>query len=125
MRAMTRRKSSEGPSGARGHQDQHPPADRPWDASWNAPDRRKPGGSHTGPGPHLQRRSDDKIREEILELLTNNADLDASEVELHVEGGEVTLTGSVDSRDAKWLTEDLVNSVTGVREVNNRLKVAR
>jgi osmotically-inducible protein OsmY len=42
-----------------------------------------------------------------------------------VESGEVTLTGSVDSRDAKWLTEDLVNSVAGVREVNNRLKVAR
>ena len=56
---------------------------------------------------------------------TVNADLDASEIELHVEGGEVTLTGTVDSRDAKWLTEDLVNSVTGVREVNNRLKVAR
>jgi osmotically-inducible protein OsmY len=33
--------------------------------------------------------------------------------------------GTVDSRDAKWLTEDLVNSVTGVREVNNRLRVAR
>jgi len=37
----------------------------------------------------------------------------------------VTLTGTIDSRDARWLAEDLVNSVTGVREVNNRLKVAR
>jgi osmotically-inducible protein OsmY len=78
-----------------------------------------------GRRPQLQRRSDDKIYQEIWELLTNNADLDASEVELHVESGEVTLTGTVDSRDAKWLTEDLVNSVTGVREVNNRIKVAR
>ena len=78
-----------------------------------------------GRRPQLQRRSDDKIHQEIWELLTNNADLDASEVELHVEGGVVTLTGTVDSRDAKWLTEDLVNSVTGVREVNNRIKVAR
>ena len=41
------------------------------------------------------------------------------------DDGIVTLTGTVDSRDAKWLTEDLVTSVTGVREVNNRLKVAR
>jgi osmotically-inducible protein OsmY len=78
-----------------------------------------------GQRPQLQRRSDDKIYQEIWELLTNNPDLDASEVELHVEAGEVTLTGTVDSRDAKWLTEDLVNSVTGVREVNNRIKVAR
>jgi osmotically-inducible protein OsmY len=96
-----------------------------WGEGRSGSERRKPGGSHTGPGPHLHRRSDDKIQEEILELLTHNADLDASEVELHVEGGEVTLTGTVDSRDAKWLTEDLVNSVAGVREVNNRLKVAR
>ena len=52
-------------------------------------------------------------------------DLDTSEVELHVESGKVTLTGTIDGRDARWLAEDLVNSVTGVREVNNRLKVAR
>jgi osmotically-inducible protein OsmY len=96
-----------------------------WGEGRSGAERRKPGGSHTGPRPQLQRRSDDKIYEEIWELLTNNADLDASEIELHVEGGGVTLTGTVDSRDAKWLTEDLVNSVTGVREVNNRLKVSR
>jgi osmotically-inducible protein OsmY len=90
-----------------------------------SPERRKPGGSHTGQGPRFHRRSDDKIHEEIWELLSNSADLDASEIELHVESGEVTLTGRVDSRDARWLTEDLVNSVAGVREVNNRLKVAR
>jgi osmotically-inducible protein OsmY len=96
-----------------------------WGQTFNEPERRKPGGSHTGTGAQFHRRTDDKIREEVWELLTSNADLDASEVELHVEGGEVTLTGRVDSRDAKWLTEDLVTSVSGVREVNNRLKVAR
>ena len=96
-----------------------------WGEGQSGSERRKPGGSHMGQRPQFHRRSDDKIYEEIWELLTNNADLDASEVELHVEGGGVTLTGTVDSRDAKWLTEDLVNSVTGVREVNNRLKVAR
>jgi osmotically-inducible protein OsmY len=96
-----------------------------WGQGRSGSERRKPGGSHTGQGPQFRRRADDKIHEEIWELLTNNADLDASEIELHVESGEVTLTGNVDSRDAKWLTEDLVTSVTGVREVNNRLKVAR
>ncbi len=96
-----------------------------WGEGQRGTERRKSGGSQTGQGAQFHRRSDDKIHEEIWELLTNNPDLDASEVELHVEGGEVTLSGTVDSRDAKWLTEDLVNSVTGVREVNNRLKVAR
>jgi osmotically-inducible protein OsmY len=88
-------------------------------------ERRKPGGSQAGRGPQFQRRSDDKIYQEIWELLSNNPDLDTSELQLHVESGEVTLTGSIDSRDARWLAEDLVNSVAGVREVTNRLKVAR
>ncbi len=66
-----------------------------------------------------------RFHQEIWELLSNNADLDATEIELHVGAGEVTLTGSVDSRDARELAEDLVSSVIGVREVNNRLKVAR
>ena len=63
--------------------------------------------------------------EEIRELLTNNPDRDTGEVELRVEDGDVTLTGTIDSPDARWLPEDLVNSGTGVREVNNRLKVVR
>jgi osmotically-inducible protein OsmY len=88
-------------------------------------ERRTPGSSQLGTGPRFQRRSDDKIRDEISELLSNNADLDASEVEVHVEGGEVTLSGTVESRDARWLTEDLVTSVSGVREVYNQIKVAR
>ena len=96
-----------------------------WGEGRSGSERRKPGGSQAGRGPQLHRRSDDKIYQEIWELLTNNPDLDASEIELHVQSGEVTLTGMVDSRDAKWMSEDLVTSVTGVREVNNRLKVAR
>jgi osmotically-inducible protein OsmY len=96
-----------------------------WGEGRSGAERRKTGGSHAGQGSQFRRRSDDKIHEEIWELLSNNADLDATEVELHVESGAVTLTGTVDSRDAKWLTEDLATSVTGVREVNNRLKVAR
>jgi len=96
-----------------------------WVEGRSGSERRKAGGSQAGRGPQLQRRSDDKIYEEIGELLTSNPDLDASEVELHVESGEITLTGTIASRDARWLAEDLVNSVSGVREVTNRLKVAR
>ena len=96
-----------------------------WSEGQGGPKRRKTGGSQTGQKSQFTRRTDDKIHEEVWELLTNNPDLDATEIELHVEGGEVTLTGTVDSRDAKWLAEDLVNSVAGVREVSNRLKVAR
>jgi osmotically-inducible protein OsmY len=122
---MTRRKTPGSPPRPQRQEGHDPPSAAGWAELHNLPDRRKPGSTQRGPGPHFHRRTDDKIREEVWELLTNNADLDASDMELHVEGGEVTLTGTVDSRDARWLAEDLVNSVTGVREVNNRLKVLR
>jgi osmotically-inducible protein OsmY len=40
-----------------------------------------------------------------------------------VEGGEVTLTGTVDDRDAKWLAEEIAEEVSGVRAVFNELRV--
>jgi osmotically-inducible protein OsmY len=122
---MTRRKNASGPSGAGRNESYDLADDKAAGQARSGADRRIPGAAYTGSGPRPHRRTDDKIRDDILELLTNNADLDASEVELHVEGGEVTLTGTVESRDARWLTEDLVSSVSGVREVFNRLKVAR
>ena len=39
--------------------------------------------------------------------------------------GEVTLTGSVESRHAKRLAEDIAESVSGVTHVENRLRVNR
>jgi len=44
---------------------------------------------------------------------------------VRVNQGEVTLAGSVRSRDEKRFTEDLVEKISGVREVNNNLKVRR
>jgi osmotically-inducible protein OsmY len=42
-----------------------------------------------------------------------------------VEEGHVTLAGRVDSRESKWLAEEVTRSVQGVQDVHNRLKVAR
>jgi osmotically-inducible protein OsmY len=69
-------------------------------------------------------RSDESIREEIRASLTRRPNFDASGVEVEVEGGEVTLTGRVEDRDARWLAEDLVESVPGVSLVHNRLRAA-
>jgi osmotically-inducible protein OsmY len=52
-------------------------------------------------------------------------DLDVTEVEIEVEEGRVTLTGRVDSRESKWLAEEVTRAVQGVQDVRNRLKVAR
>jgi osmotically-inducible protein OsmY len=42
-----------------------------------------------------------------------------------VEGGAVTLRGAVVDSDARLLAEELVESLSGVQEVHNRLRVER
>lgn len=76
-----------------------------------------------GRGPKGYQRSDDRIREEICDCMTDDAMLDASDVEVAVVQGEVTLTGSVASRDQKRRAEDVAERVSGVRDVTNQLRV--
>jgi hypothetical protein len=44
-------------------------------------------------------------------------------VEVTVTNGEVKLTGTVESRDAKRHAEDLVDSISGVLNVENGIRV--
>lgn len=69
--------------------------------------------------------ADEKLRDEIREQLTHHPNVPGGEVEVLVEGGEVTLQGTVEDRDIRWLVEDLVEAVSGVSLVHNRLRVAR
>jgi hypothetical protein len=87
--------------------------------NWGAP------GSvlHKGKCPKNYRRSDSHIQENICDLLCDDVYLDASDIELTVTNGEVTLTGTVDSRLAKRRAEDLVEYISGVTNVENRLRV--
>ncbi len=49
--------------------------------------------------------------------------LDASEIEVMVAEAEVTLTGTVASRQDKRRAEDLAESVSGVSHVQNNIRV--
>ncbi|MCZ7570135.1 MAG: BON domain-containing protein [Ardenticatenaceae bacterium] len=80
-------------------------------------------GPYTGVGPRGYQRSDERIREEVYKRLTHFGYLDASDIEVSVENGEVTLTGGVGSRRGKRLAEDVVESIPGVRDIHNRLRV--
>jgi hypothetical protein len=76
-------------------------------------------------GPKGYTRSDERIREDISEQLMRHHYIDASEVEIQVQGGEVTLTGTVHERRMKHEIEDLVDNVSGVRDVTNNIRVQR
>jgi osmotically-inducible protein OsmY len=80
-------------------------------------------GQHTGRGPKGYQRSDERVREDVCEALSQHGDVDASEITVEVRGGEVILTGTVDSREAKREAERAVEDAPGVKEVQNQLRV--
>jgi hypothetical protein len=82
-------------------------------------------GAFTGKGPKNWTRSDERIREDVCECLTYHPHIDASEIDVVVKDGEVTLTGTVTERRTKRLAEDIVEDVRGVRDVHNQIRVLR
>ena len=68
--------------------------------------------------------SDESLREAVWEQLLRHPDLHADDIDVQDEGGEVTLQGTVEDRDTRWLVEGLVESVSGVSLVHNQLRVA-
>lgn len=83
------------------------------------------GESFSGRGPKNYQRSDARIHEDVCDRLCESSEVDASEIEVTVSGGEVTLAGTVFDRHDKRRAEDLAEQVSGVREVHNNLRVAR
>jgi hypothetical protein len=77
-----------------------------------------------GRGPKGYQRSDERIREDICERLMTSP-YDASDVEVTVLQGEVTLTGTVRSRADKWGIEDVADSILGVQDVHNQIRLNR
>ncbi|HEY3799997.1 MAG TPA: BON domain-containing protein [Caulobacteraceae bacterium] len=80
--------------------------------------------SHRGRGPKGYQRSDARIHEDVNDRLTDDAWLDAREITADVQSGEVTLSGTVSDRHAKRRAEDIAESVSGVRHVQNNLRVS-
>jgi hypothetical protein len=99
---------------------------------WSGPDERRQAayggwsredGGHRGRGPRSYRRSDARILEDVSDRLTEDRHVDASDIEVRVEGGEVTFTGMVDNRGMRRLVEDLALGVPGVVHVQNNLRL--
>jgi osmotically-inducible protein OsmY len=73
--------------------------------------------------PKSYKRSDERIKDDIHEELIRHERIDASDVEVQVKDGEVTLTGQVSSRQDKRVAEELAEKVLGVHDVQNQLRV--
>jgi osmotically-inducible protein OsmY len=97
-------------------------------ASWFGDDdaarRRDMDARHRGRGPKNYTRSDERISEDVNDRLSDDRHIDASNIEVSVSGGEVTLNGTVTERFAKRHAEDLAEGVSGVKHVQNNLRVS-
>lgn len=80
-------------------------------------------GPHTGKGPRNYHRPDNLIRDDVCDRLTVNGNIDATNVVIDVDQGEVTLRGMVSTRYEKRLAEDLADTVAGVKDVYNELTI--
>jgi hypothetical protein len=90
----------------------------PWSAGgggWSPPQR--------GRAPKGYQRSDERIREDVCDAVIQ-AGIDAGEVDIRVEGAEVTLTGTVEHRYDKRQIEDIAESIAGVKDVHNQIRVS-
>ena len=134
--SMSRESSSYGDYGRRGEYDQEERGwwDRTSDAvaSWfgdeeaerrRMMDRKRD--QFRGRGPKGYRRSDERIREDVNDRLSDDYYLDASDIEVSVSETVVTLSGTVDSRNDKRRAEDIAEDVSGVTNVENRLRVKK
>ena len=80
---------------------------------------------YSGRGPRDYQRSDERIREDANDALTRDPEIDASDVQVSVTNGEITLKGEVEDRRAKRRAEDCVEQLPGVRDVHNELHARR
>jgi BON domain/SPW repeat len=86
-------------------------------------DRADDQGGFRGVGPRDWQRPDKDIRDDVCGLMADHGRLDAKDIEVTVANGEVTLQGDVDSRASRRLAERIAESVRGVRDVINRVRV--
>jgi hypothetical protein len=84
-----------------------------------------PYGRYSGLGPQSYIHSDSRILEDINKRLTQHGAIDASDIEVGVHFGKVTLRGTVANRQAKVFSEEVAESVLGVKDVRNELGVGK
>jgi osmotically-inducible protein OsmY len=66
---------------------------------------------------------DARIWNEVSACLTEDWYVDGTEITVSVDDGEVTLDGVVENRAEKRLAEDCADSVQGVIDVHNNLRI--
>jgi hypothetical protein len=81
-------------------------------------------GPYSGRGPKGYKRSDQQLIDDASQRLERDGHIDATDIEVGAEDGVIVLRGTVPDRRTKRLAEECVESVYGVRDVMNELRVS-
>jgi hypothetical protein len=76
-------------------------------------------------GPKGWQRRDDRIHDDVCARLTDDGNVDASDIEVIVHQGEVILTGGVADRAQRERAVRISEAVRGVIDVISRLRLSR
>ncbi|UOF00798.1 BON domain-containing protein [Bdellovibrio reynosensis] len=80
---------------------------------------------YAGRGPKNFKRTDERIREEICDKLTDDPHVDAHDIEVLVMEGYVTLNGTVPEKRMKRMTEELIEQIRDVKDIHNNIKIKK
>lgn len=94
-----------------------------WERSREQSEERWMRGPHAGRGPRGYRRPDDRIYEDVCDRLMRNGEIDARDIEVDVHDAVVTLRGSVNNRQSKYAAEEVSESVFGVKDIRNEIRI--
>jgi hypothetical protein len=83
------------------------------------------GGGFAGRGPKGYKRTDERVHEDVCDRLSQDDEVDASDISVRVENGEVTLEGSTETRRQKHRAEEIAADVAGVSDVHNNVRVRK
>ncbi len=92
----------------------------------HAPTFHSHGQTMTTPDPILNDellRGDEPIRDEVLDALSEIAEVRDDLVDVEVDEGEVTLTGTVPDRKTQLAAEEAARGVRGVTDVESELSI--
>ncbi len=81
-------------------------------------------GGYRGIGPRGYTRTDERIREDVCEGLCDSDEIDAADINVDVGSGTVRLSGTVPNRAMKHRAEDIAEACSGVRDIENSIRVA-
>jgi hypothetical protein len=90
-----------------------------WETPADEPEAPPPFG---GNGTEGAQRPDQRIEQEVVQRLADAGWVDASDVEVEVSDGVVTLRGDVEARAERRAAEEIASEVAGVVDVVNELR---